>query len=308
MPPLRRCARFAALAVPAFAALPWAAHAQDIEPRAYSNAPIGVNFAIVGVIQTRGDLSFDGSLPLTNANLDSTNLVVAYARVLDIGGKSGKFDVIAPYTRLSGEADYLGAPVERTITGFGRPAFRLSINLHGAPALSPREFRGWKQDLIVGASLQVSPPWGQYDGTKLLNISSHRWTIKPEIGISKALGAWTLEAQAAVVFFTDNDDFFGGNTRSQDPILALQGHAIYGFRTGQWMSIDTTYFAGGRTSINDTARNDLQQNWRIGLTFALPVGRLDSIKFAASSGVSARTGNNFDALGIAWQHRWGAGL
>jgi hypothetical protein len=54
--------------------------------------------------------------------------------------------------------------------------------------------------------------------------------------------------------------------------------------------------------------NDLQRNWRVGATLAIPMGKLDSIKFAASSGVSARTGNNFDALGVAWQHRWGAGL
>lgn len=306
MPPFGSCVRFTALVMAALAAFASAARAQDIEPRAYSNAPIGVNFAIVGIVRTDGDLP--DTLPVTNADLDSTSLVVAYARVLDFGGKSGKFDVIVPYTRLSGEADYLGDHVERKITGFGRPAFRVSINLHGAPALSLREFRGWKQDLIVGASLQVSPPWGQYDGSKVVNISSNRWTIKPEIGISKASGPWTLEAQAAVLFFTDNDDFFGGNTRSQDPIVALQGHAIYAFGSGQWMSIDATYFAGGRTEINDTPRNDLQQNWRFGLTFALPLGRLDSIKFAVSSGVSARTGNNFDAIGIAWQHRWGGGL
>jgi hypothetical protein len=33
-----------------------------------------------------------------------------------------------------------------------------------------------------------------------------------------------------------------------------------------------------------------------------------SIELYASSSVSARTGNNFDLLGIAWQHRWGGGL
>ena len=54
--------------------------------------------------------------------------------------------------------------------------------------------------------------------------------------------------------------------------------------------------------------NDLQQNWRVGATLAVPLDRLNSIKFAASSGVSARTGNHYDGIGVAWQHRWGAGL
>ena len=110
------------------------------------------------------------------------------------------------------------------------------------------------------------------------------------------------------MFFTDNHDFYGGRTRSQDPLYSLQGHAIYGFGSGVWTSFDVTYFAGGRSTIDDVVGNDLQQNWRVGATLAIPMGRLDSIKFSASSGVSARTGNNFDALGIAWQHRWGAGL
>ena len=305
--PSRLLVRFAA-GVLALVVVPPIAQAQDIEPRAYSNAPVGVNFVIAGAVHTRGGLSFDAALPVTDARIETTGAVFAYARVLDIAGKSAKFDVIVPYLRLSGDADYLGQPVARTIHGFGRPAFRLSINLHGAPALSLRDFRGWKQDLIVGASLQVSPPWSQYDGSKLLNIGTNRWSFKPEIGVSKALGPWTLEGQAAAVFFTPNDDFYGGNTRSQRPLYALQGHAIYGFRSGKWLSFDATWFAGGRSEINDALRNDLQQNWRLGLTLAIPVDRLDSIKLFASSGISARTGNDFDAIGLAWQHRWGGGL
>ena len=188
------------------------------------------------------------------------------------------------------------------------PAFRLSINLYGAPALTLKEFAAWEQDLIIGASLQVSPPWSQYDSSRIVNIGTNRWSFKPEIGISKAVGPWTLEFQAAATFFTDNDDFFGGKTRSQDPLYSLQGHLIYGFRSGIWVSVDGTYFAGGRTTVDGVLNNDLQQNWRVGATLALPVDRSNSIKFYASSGVSARTGNNYDLIGVAWQYRWGGGL
>ena len=61
-------------------------------------------------------------------------------------------------------------------------------------------------------------------------------------------------------------------------------------------------------TLNGTQRNDLQQNWRFGATLAIPVNAYNSIKLYASSGVSARTGNNFDLIGIAWQYRWGGGL
>jgi len=284
------------------------AHAQDIEPRAYSNAPVGVNFVVAGYAYSHGGLSLDPSLPVTDARLESSAAVLAYARVLDLWGVSGKFDASVPYASLSGTAVYAGQPVERSIHGAANPLLRISANLVGAPALTLQEFAAYRQDLIVGVSLQVGVPLSQYDPTRLLNIGTNRWSAKPEVGVSKAIGSWTIEGQAAVTFYGDNTDFFGGSTRTQDPLYALQGHAIHSFRSGIWASLDLTYFAGGRSTIDGVAKNDLQQNWRVGATLAIPVDRRNSIKLAASSGVSARTGNNFDLLAVAWQYRWGAGL
>ena len=201
-----------------------------------------------------------------------------------------------------------GETVPRVVDGVANPAFRLSVNLYGAPALTLKEFADWEQDVIIGASLRVVAPWGQYDDSKIVNIGANRWSFKPEVGISKAIGPWTMEVTAAATFFTDNDDFFGGNTLAQDPLYSLQGHLIYGFRSGIWASLDATYFAGGRTTLNGVLNSDLQQNWRIGGTLAFPVDRGNSIKLYASSGVAARTGNSYDLIGVAWQYRWGGGL
>ena len=74
--------------------------AQDIEPRPYSNAPVGVNLLIVGYAYTSGGVAFGPSLPITNPNLNTSNAVVAYARVLDLWGMSGNFDATVPYTWL----------------------------------------------------------------------------------------------------------------------------------------------------------------------------------------------------------------
>ena len=285
-----------------------AANGQDIEPRAFSNAPIGVNFLIGGYAYTQGGLAFDSALPVTNPQLATSSAVFGYARVVDFWGRSGKIDVVVPYTWLSGSASYAGEPVERNVDGVADPRLRLSVNLIGAPALTLREFREWKQDLIVGASLQVSAPWGQYDDSRLVNIGTNRWFVKPELGLSKALGPLTLELSAAAILFTDNTDFYGGHRRSQDPLYSTQGHLIYSLRSGIWASVDATYFTGGATAIDGVPKDDRQSNWRIGGTLAFPVDVRNSVKLYASSGVSARTDNNFDLLGIAWQYRWGAGL
>jgi len=221
---------------------------------------------------------------------------------------TAKFDAVVPYTWLSGTADYRGDTVSRNVNGFANSAFRFSINLYGAPALTMKEFAAWEQDLIVGASFRVIAPWGQYDDTKIVNIGTNRWSFKPEIGISKALGPWTLEAKAAATFFTANDDFFGGKSLRQDPLYSAQANAIYSFRSGVWGSLDATYYTGGRTTLEGVRNSDLQQNWRLGATLAIPVDRRNSIKLHASSGVSSRTGNDYDLIGAAWQYRWGGGI
>jgi hypothetical protein len=269
---------------------------------------VGVNFLFSGYAYTRGGVAFDSALPVSNPELTTSSAVLAYGRLLDLWGQSAKFSVIVPVSDLNGTAEFAGTPLQREISGFADPLFKLSVNLYGAPALSLKEFAGFRQDLIVGASLRVSVPLGQYDHTRAVNLGANRWSFKAEVGASKALGPWTLEAAAAATLYTDNDDFFNGNTLSQDPIYSLQGHLIYSFTSGIWGSLDATYFTGGRTTLNGTRKDDLQQNWRLGGTLAFPLDVRNSIKLYGSSGVSARTGNSYVLTGIAWQYRWGAGL
>ena len=171
-----------------------------------------------------------------------------------------------------------------------------------------KEFAKYQQDTIIGVSLAVTAPGGQYDPSKLVNVGTNRWFIKPEIGLSKAWGPLTTELAAGVFFFTDNNQPFEGNTLKQDPIYALQGHLIYNFGPGIWGALDTNYYTGGRTTTDHKMADNLQENWRVGATLAFPVSRHNSIKLYGNTGVYSRTGTNYDIVGIAWQYRWGEGL
>ncbi|RLJ61625.1 transporter [Sulfurisoma sediminicola] len=282
--------------------------AQEAEPRAYTNAPIGINFLIAGYARSEGGVAFDPSVPLTNAKLTTDAAILAYGRVLEIGGQSAKFNVVLPYASLKGTAEFAGKPAAREVSGYGDPKLSLAVNFLGAPALSPREFAGYRQYLVVGGSVQVSLPTGQYDHDKLVNIGTNRWSVTPGLGLSKALGPWALELAANATFYGDNTDFFGGKRREQEPIYSMQGHLIYNFAAGIWAALTATHYGGGRTTLDGVRGNDLQQNSRIGATLALPVDRHNSIKILASSGVYTRTGSDFDTVAIAWQHRWGAGF
>ena len=283
------------------------ANAQEAEPRSYTNTPVGLNFLIAGYVYAQGKLAFDPNSAIADAKFHSNTEVLAYVRSFDVGGQSAKFDVIVPASSFSAQGIVNGQPREREMSGLGDPRFRVSFNLFGAPALSVKDFANYKQDLIVGVSLQVSTPLGQYDDSKLLNLGNNRWSFRPELGISKAWGPWTFEVAPSVTFFSNNTDFVGGNTFAQAPIYAVQGHILYTFKSGVWMALDGIYFAGGRTALNGAKSDNEQANTRAGFTLALPIDTRNSLKLSASTGITTRTGSEFSAVGVAWQYRWSDG-
>jgi len=299
---IARSASLLCLAAGVLAVAP--ARAAEIEPRAYLNTPVGMNFVIAGYAYSQGGLSTDPASPLQDAKLKINTGLFAYARGLNLWGRSGKIDVVLPYSDLSGTALVNGKPAERNVSGLNDPRVRLSVNFIGAPALSKQEFASYKQDLIVGASLQVGAPLGQYDPDRLVNLGTNRWFIKPEIGVSKALGAFTVELSTAVYFYTTNDDYYGGRTYEQDPVSSTQAHVIYSFGRGIWAALHGTFDYGGRTTIGGESDDEVMSNTRVGATLAVPVTRQSSIKVYGSTGTSTRTGTNFDLIGIGWQYRW----
>jgi hypothetical protein len=282
--------------------------AQDLEPRAYSNSPIGLNFAIAGYAYASGDVLTDPSLPLENVSNESHVGVFGFATTFRAFSQSGKFDFIVPYAALSAKGLVFGLPRERIVNGFADPAFRVSVNFIGAPALTMAEFRNYRQDFILGASLRVTAPLGQYDSDKLVNIGTHRWSFKPEIGCSKAFGRWTVEVAPAAAFYTDNGNFFGGQTREVAPLYSLQSHVSYTFTPGGWVALNAAYFVGSRSTVNDLENDDQQEGMRFGATVALPVNRYQSVKLYGITGYNAHRHHDFAAVGVAWQIRWGGGF
>jgi len=300
------CLRLALFAL--VAAFSVRVHAQDLEPRAYGNAPVGLNFLIVGYAHAEGGLVTDPSIPLENPHLEVPGAFVGYARTLGLWNRSAKVAVALPYAWLSGSADLNGVPQSRVVDGFADPRVGFTINLYGAPALSLKEFASYHQNVIIGASVAVSAPFGQYDGDRLVNIGSNRWSLKSEIGTSWAVRRWILELDVGATIYQDNDDFFGGQKREQDPVYAAQGHVIYSFKSGVWAALDSTYYTGGQAELDGVESGSELKNSRAGLTLVFPINRRNSLKLYASSGISVRTGTDFDIGGIAWQYRWGGGI
>jgi hypothetical protein len=278
---------------------------QELEPRSYTNLPVGQNFLGIGYAYSDGELNVAPGVPLEDAKLTLKGTVAGYVRSLDLWGKSGKVDVLWGRACIDGEAIFQGRPARADRCGTVDPALRLTYLFYGAPALSLGEFMKSQTNRVIGASLKVSAPLGDYNNENLINSGSNRWMFKPEIGISNSWGKWSAEASLAGSFYTDNEKFFGDSTLAQDPLYQVQLHVIYQLKRGRWISLNGNYFWGGRTEQDGVRKDDEQRNSRLGVTFALPLSAQHSLKFFANRGVITRIGNESDTFGLLWQYRWG---
>jgi hypothetical protein len=297
----RRC-RYASAGV----IILWSAFApaQEMEPRTYSAVPVGTNFIVVNYARSSGDILFDPLLPVTDLQARINTVAIGYSHSFGILGHVASIAFSAPYSNANVTGNVEGAPGHAYRSGLGDLRFRFAANLLGGPALTPEEFARRSPDAIVGASLSVVAPTGQYVPARIINVGSNRWSFKPEIGLSQPIGNWFVEGAAGVWLFADNTDFFGGRRRSQDPLPVLQWHGGYNWRPGLWIAADVTYFTGGQTSVNGVDDQDLQHNIRYGVTLSFPLSSQWSGKLAWSRGLTTSIGGNFQTVTVALQYRW----
>jgi Putative MetA-pathway of phenol degradation len=280
------------------------ANAQDLEPRLYQNAPVGLNGLVLGYGYSSGNFLVDSSLPIEGATAEIHSVTVGYLRSIDFLGKSAKVDVVVPVSSGSFEGMVAGELRTRKPTGLADPRVRLAVNVLGAPALSRREFATYRQETIVALSLQVALPMGEYDPDRLINLGSNRWSFRPEVGVSHAWGRWYVETAGGAWLFTENEDYFGGSSLTQTPLYFVKGDVIYNFKPGVWLSLNYGIANGGETRIDGSAAATLQRNSRLGATFSFPVARANSLKLVWTSGLTTRIGADFDSVGVVYQYTW----
>lgn len=227
-----------------------------------------------------------------------------FGRSFALFDKHASVSLVIPVANLDGTGKRSGELQHVDITGVGDPVFRFAVNLFGSPALTAQEFAARKRETILGASLTAVAPWGEYHSEKLVNLGANRWAVKPELGLSHPLGNWDLELYAGAWLFEDNDDFYGGHLREQEPLYSTQAHLVYRMKPGMWASFDYTYYEGGTTTVDGARKNDRVDNSRAGLTFSLPVARDQALKLSWSRGVSVRIGKDFTMLGASWSYVW----
>lgn len=280
--------------------------AQDLDPRAYLWVPVKGNFLSSGFAFSKGGVLTDPSLPIENLEANVQTFNIGYARSFNLLGKTASAFVALPYSWAQATADVNGQSESVSRSGFSDMRMRLSVLVLGAPATTAANFAKVKQKTILGVSITLAAPTGQYFPEKLINLGTHRWAFKPELALSHPMGRrWLIDVYTGIWLFTQNNRFYTGKSiRAQQPMGSFQGHLSYTIRPKMWLALDATYYTGGKSSINDVYKDDRQNNSRIGATFVFPVLKRSSIKLAASTGAIVRSGADFNTYSIGWQTTW----
>ena len=280
------------------------AQAQQLEPRAYVPAPIGLNILGLAALYSTGGVVTDPVSPIQNVQARVYSAAPYYSRTFGLFGRQASVLASTPFAEadVHGDVFEVGRSIDRS--GMLDPQARFAVNLLGGPALTPREFLQHKPETTLGASIVVNAPFGQYDPAKLINLGTNRWSCKPELGLSQPVGDWIFEVYAGIWLFEANDNFFGGQVRRQDPLATYQAHIVYTVTPRMWAALDFTYYTGGETTVNGKPQNDRQGNTRGGGTLSFPIDKTQSLKLTWTRGVSTRIGSSFETMGVAWQVLW----
>jgi len=284
--------------------------AQDLEPRRWSHLPTGLNVFGVGSVGTDGEIFFDPVLRIENATFDLYAMGASYVRTFEWFGKTSRIDVAVPYANGRWEGLLDGEYASRRRSGLLDPQIRLSMNLYGAPPLRGKEFVEYRRNnpvnTTVGAALAVGLPLGQYNSDWLINLGKNRYVIRPQLGILHQRYKWQFEVTGSVFLFQDNDEFWRGTRLEQDPLWFIQGHVIYAFKPGWWLSVSGGFAYGGENSVDGVPKNDDARSGYWALSLGLPLTERQALKLSyLTVDTNILAGYNADSLLAAWSINWG---
>jgi hypothetical protein len=296
--------------LPLYAVLSWIAllsvsYAQELEPRRWAHVPVDTNFFGAGYVRTDGDVLFDPVLRIEDATVSINSIIATYLRSFDWSGRTARFDIRVPYQKATWKGLLDGAPAKVVREGLGDPRIRLSVNFIGAPALKGKEFQSYRAsrvvNTVVGAALAITLPLGQYKEDKLLNLGQNRFSIRPQLGVVHTRGPWSFELTGSVFFFSDNDEFFNGSKREQDPLYTLQAHIVRNFRHGIWGSLSAGTVRAGQSSINAEEKDDQKEDSLYAVSAGMAVSLTSSVKIAYAKGRTHKeVGSDADNIAVAY--------
>jgi hypothetical protein len=279
--------------------------AQDIEPRRWTNLPLGVQAAGVGYVYSFGNVFFDPLLEVEDATVTAYTGIFSYIYPFRIGKKFARVDLFIPFSNALWEGLLQGEAVSAHRIGLVDPRVRISYHILGPPALNLKQLREYLTEhsayTTLGASLAISLPLGQYSEDKLINLGLNQFVFRPQIGVSHNWGLWSVEFDVSAYIYTKNDNFFNDGTKYQKPLFATQGHLIKRFSSGIWASVSSGYGLGGSSRINRLSKDDERSNLLNSASLGFTIRKRQSAKVVyIYSKTLTDVGANTNSIVLVW--------
>jgi hypothetical protein len=266
-----RCLRFwyritmaSVLACSFFLFWPRATAAQGEGPRVYLFSPVGVNALSLTWMDLASNFNFSQTILVEDADIASDVLALNYNRFFSVGGRFAEIWVTGIWGSVEGDilvgsdpppivpfppGSSISLPKE---SGVADPYFAMRVGLIGAPALELPEFMQHKPGFQLYALAGFSPPLGDYQGDRPVNLGTNRWALRLGLPMVIPLGSpasrTSLEIHPNVYIYTDNDDPYRSDLREQDPLFVIETHLTRNFTPKLWTGIDLRYRNGGETT------------------------------------------------------------
>ena len=281
--------------------------AQDLAPRAYLITPMHASAVNLTWSFYTGGLNSNGTIPITGATGTYSVPTISVYHSFGVLGRAANLTVALPYVVGTFSGDVLGTNKSVYRSGLLDFTARASVNLVGGPAMQAEQFAKWRQKIIVGVSIKLVAPTGQYAATKLVNWGINRWAFKPEVGYSERWGHWILDAYAGAWLYTTNPTYYDIPVpvpQTESPIGSFEGHLSYGFKNPRkWVSLDGNFWWGGVTALNSVRNLQTRQtDSRVGGTLSLPLSKHQSVKTSYSHGAYIHFGGDYHNVQVGWQY------
>ncbi len=129
--------------------------------------------------------------------------------------------------------------------------------------------------------------------------------FRPQIGVTHARGPWSYEVTGSVFFNMDNTNFYGGVTRKQDPIYAIQTHVVRTLPKAWWVAGGLGYNRGGESEIDGVPKYDRHSNLLYSISAGTSLTPNQGIKFGFLRGETfTEIGSDHLSFFASWNYRF----
>ncbi|MBL4796683.1 MAG: transporter [Oleispira sp.] len=276
--------------------------ALEIEPRLWSHLPIGANFIGGGYAHSELDIYLDPALLLEDVEMELDTWVGKYIHSFELFNHSTRIDVKQAYQEGKWTGLLDGVPASTSRSGMSDTFVRIGMNVYGAPPLSAKPYRDYRAlqtaETIVGISVAIRLPTGNYHNKKLINLGQNRYVVRPQVGVMHTRGKWSAELTGEVSIFGDNNEFYNGNKLEQEPLYITHAHLVYTLRPGVSAIASVGYDYGGESRINGINKHDRNQNLGWALKMNYPLNRTTGLSMGyVNTKTKGKTG--FDSETVA---------